>query len=119
MLDRLRLILVIVIALPVSSALAGPPKKSEPLASINMWAFPFCQPYLVHRMSNQGVHVAYEWRYPPLPLGCIRFGSCVQRGWCISRADDTGPLNPRKLDPNGCQRLACGKWGDVWFGGSR
>jgi hypothetical protein len=117
MLDRLRLILVIVIALPVTAAQAAP---FDPVASIQMWRFPACQPVRIHRLSNQGVHIGYEYRYSPPPPGCIRLGRrCVQRGWCISEIDDSGPLIPRKLDPNGCQQLACAAWGYSWFGGSR
>src|ERR1700754_3529745 len=106
MLNRLRLILLIAILLPVTPALAAPP--FDPVASINMWRFPACQPVRVHRMTNQGVHLGYEYRYSqPLPWGCVRLGPrCQQRGWCISEMDDSGPLIPKKLDPNGCQQLA-------------
>jgi hypothetical protein len=116
--DRLRLILVIVIALPVTAAQAAPP--FDPVASIRMWMFPLCQPVRMNRLTNKGVHIKYEYLYSAPPPGCIRLsGRCVQRGWCISDIDDSGPLIPRKLDPNGCQQLACADWGKSWFGGSR
>jgi hypothetical protein len=86
-------------------------------ASINLWAFPWCQPVRFHhlgpKLATGYVDLGYYYQYiPRLPNGCIKT-ACTQRGWCISEANDSGPIMPTKLSPNGCQQVVCTRYGSV------
>jgi hypothetical protein len=112
MIDRFRFFLTIgLVLLPVTASHA---QDRSPVALINLWFLPACDPITVHRYDfGRPVGSVLQYASYPRDRSCVRY-RCMRRGLCVSDFGTYfgGPGTfPVGANARGCLQSICVAYG--------